>query len=194
MTNKAKIFEKGTMVSATKLPVFTIGLGNVAEHKEVPGTICHENGKVVICTKEQPEGCVYDQERTAVVRVIGEKVLMNGLYDIYAPENSKVEKILSNPVDLFRSLTDEQLEELKPLFEACVRSPRASMAPAEYGRRVIIITDEMISEGITECYNEWEPETPCKLCSGDVFVVTDESQMTGYRIGKDEFSGTHALD
>lgn len=192
MTNNAKIFEKGNIVTATKLSVLTIGIGKVSDLKEVPGTIRHENDKVVIVTKEQPEGCVYDQDRTVVVRVIGGKVLMDGLYDIYAPAVNKVEKLLSNPVSL-DTLTKEQLEELNPILEAG-SDIRPSMAPAESGRRVIVITDEMIAAGITECYNEWEPETATKLCSGDVFVVTDESQMTGYRIGKEEFAGTHTLD
>lgn len=192
MTN-ASIFEKGTIVTATKLQVLTIGLGEVSKLKDVQGTIRHENGKVVIVTKEQPEGCVYEQDRTVVVRVIGDKVLMDGLYDIYAPDHSKVEKLLSNPISLEEELTEEQIEELNPVLEAASEI-RPSMAPAEHGRRVIIITDEMISEGVTQCYNEWEPETATKLYPGDVFVVSDENQMTGYRIGKDEFAGTHALE
>ncbi len=197
MTNNAKIFEKGNIVTATKLSVLTIGIGKVSDLKEVPGTIRHENGKVVIVTKEQPDGCVYDQDRTVVVRVIGGKVLMDGFYDIYAPGSEKVEKLLRNeiPLDILRNtgmITEENYKDLLPILKAG-SDIKPAMAPAEVGRKVIVITDEMITEGITECYNEWEPETATKLCSGDVFVVTDENQMTGYRIGKDEFAGTHTF-
>ena len=193
MTN-AKIFEEGTIVGAKKLSVLTIGIGKVGSLKNAEKVIWRdENGNVVIATKEKPEGCVYDKERTAVVRVIGGKVLMDGLYDIYAPDDSKIEKLLSNPVYIDDILTEEQIQELMPVFIAASEI-RPSMAPEEAGRRVIVITDEMISNGVTVCYNEWEPETACNLSAGDVFVVSDESQMKGYRIGKEEFEGTHAFE
>ncbi len=191
MTN-AKIFENGVVAEATKLSVVTIGIGKVSNLKEVPGTIFHKNGKVVIVTKEQPEGCIYDQDRTVVVRVIGGKVIINGLYDIYAPAESKIEKLLSNPISL-HTLTKEQLEELNPILEAG-SDIRPSIAPAEPGRKVIVITQDMIDAGVTECYNEWEPETATKLYPGDVFLVTDPKLMTGYRIGREEFEATHTIN
>ena len=39
---------------------------------------------------------------------------MNGLYDIYAPDTTKIEKLLSNPFEL-DYLPAKQLDELKPI-------------------------------------------------------------------------------
>ena len=67
MNINEKIINAGTIVSATKLPVITIGIGKVSELKDLPGTIWHEDGKVVIATKEAPDGCTYEQDRVVVV-------------------------------------------------------------------------------------------------------------------------------
>ena len=190
----ARILNEGTIVGATKLPVITIGIGKVSELKDLDGTIWHHNGNVVITTKEAPDGCTYEQDRTVVVRVIGGKVKMNGLYDIYAPNASKIEKLLGNPFDL-ATLPSDQLNELKPIL-AIAAEVRPSIAPAEYGRKVIIITDEMVGEqGYVDCHCPWDPEDVLtKLYTGDIFLVEDEETCKGYRIGKEEFYGTHSLD
>ena len=190
----ARILNEGTIVGATKLPVITIGIGRVSGLEDLPGTIWHEDGKVVIATKEAPEGCTYEQDRTVVVRVIGGKVKMSGLYDIYAPNESKIQKLLSNPFDL-NSLPSEQLNELQPILNVA-SEVRPSIAPAEYGRKVIVITDEMVGEqGYVDCHCPWDPEDVLtKLYAGDIFLVEDEDTCKGYRIGKEEFEGTHQLD
>lgn len=190
-----RILKEGTIVGATKLPVITIGLGRVSELKELDGTIWHDdNGQVVIATKEAPKGCLYDQNRTVVVRVIGGKVKMNGLYDIYAPNNSKIEKLLSNPF-CPHSLPSDQLDELYPILRVAAEL-RPSIAPAEPGRRVIVITDKMVGEqGYIDCHCPWDPDDVLThLYVGDVFLVEDEETCKGYRIGKEEFEGTHTLD
>jgi len=190
-----RILKEGTIVGATKLPVITIGLGRVSELKELDGTIWRDdNGKVVIATKEAPNGCLYDQDRTAVVRVIGGKVKMNGLYDIYAPDNSKIEKLLSNPF-CPRLLPPDQLAELDPILMVASEL-RPSIAPAEPGRRVIVITDKMVGEqGYIDCHCPWDPDDVLThLYVGDIFLVQDEETCKGYRIGKEEFEGTHKLD
>ena len=189
-----RILKEGTIVGATKLPVITIGIGPVSELKDLDGTIWHHDGKVVIATKEAPEGCTYEQERTAVVRVIGGKVKMNGLYDIYAPDAKKIEKLLNNPFDL-KSLPSDQFDELQPILNVA-SEVRPSIAPAEYGRRVIVITDEMVGEqGYIHCHCPWDSDDVLtKLYAGDIFLVEDEETCKGYRIGKEEFDGTHKLD
>lgn len=192
MTYNKEIITRGTIVEATKLPVITIGIGKVADLQEISGFIWHNDcGEMVIRTKEAPTGCIYDQERTAVVRVIGGKVKIEGLYDIYAPADNKIEKLLSTPIDLDIILTPDQRAELKPVLAAGTNI-RPSLAPEETGRRVIIITDEVLkgAESI-KCMCSWNEEAD--LYKGDVFLVEDEATYTGYRIGKEEFEGTHAL-
>lgn len=188
-----KIFELGTIVGARKIEVITIGLGKVKDLGDIKGVIWHnEDGKTVIVTKEAPQGCVYDDDRTVVVRVIDGKVIIGDKYDIYAPGEDKIEKLLRKPYDL-SELSEKQMTELKPLLDVA-SEVRPAIAPGESGRRVIVITAEMISAGVTACYNEWEPETLCALEEGDVFLVSDESQFKGYRIGREEFAGTHQFE
>ena len=188
-----KIFEMGTVVGARKIEVITIGLGQVKDLGNLKDVIWHNaDGKTVIVTKEAPQGCPYDDNRTLVVRVIDGKVLIGGKYDIYAPDEDKIEKLLRKPYDL-SNLSEEQMLELKPLLDVA-SEVRPAIAPGESGRRVIVITKEMIEAGVTECFNEWDPETPCNLEEGDVFLVSDESQFKGYRIGREEFAGTHQFE
>ena len=190
-----RIMKKGTIVEATKLPVITIGLGSVGKLKDLAKTIWHrDDGKVVIVTKEAPAGCIYEQDRTVVVRIIGDKVKMNGLYDIYAPDTTKIEKLLSNPFEL-DSLPAKQLDELKPILEVA-SEVRPSIAPAEYGCKVIDISDEIVGkQGYINCHCPWDPDDiMTKLYAGDIFLVEDEETCKGYRIGKEEFEGTHKLE
>ena len=188
-----KIFEMGAIVGARKIEVITIGLGKVKELSNLEDVIWHNaDGKTVIVTKEAPQGCTYDDDRTVVVRVIDGKVLIGGKYDIYAPGEDKIEKLLRKPYDL-SELSEEQMMDLKPLLDVA-SEVRPAIAPGESGRRVIVITAEMIAAGVTECYNEWDPETPCALEEGDVFLVSDKSQFKGYRIGREEFTGTHQFE
>lgn len=188
-----KIFELGTVVGARKIEVITIGLGQVKNLGNLKDVIWHNaDGKTVIATKEAPQGCAYDDDRTVVVRVIDGKILIDGKYDIYAPSEDKIEKLLRKPYDL-SNLSEEQMAELKPLLDV-TSEVRPAIAPGESGRRVIVITEEMIEAGVTECFNEWDPETPCNLEEGDVFLVSDESQLKGYRIGREEFAGTHQFE
>lgn len=188
-----KIFELGTIVGARKIQVVTIGLGKVKNLGELKDIIWHNaDGKTVIATKEAPQGCTYDDNRTVVVRVIDGKVMIGNKYDIYAPSEDKIEKLLKKPYDLSK-LPEEKMAELKPLLDVA-SDVCPAIAPGESGRRVIVITAEMIAAGVTECYNEWDLETPCVLEEGDVFLVSDESQFKGYRIGCEEFAGTHQFE
>lgn len=192
MAGNNKIFEMGSVVGARKIEVITIGLGKVKNLGVLDGVVWHKYGKTFIATKEAPQGCDYDDDRTVVVRIIDGKVLINGKFDIYAPGEDKIEKLLRKPYDLSK-LSEEQMAELKPLLDVA-SEVRSAIAPGESGRRVIIITAEMIEAGVTECYNEWDPKTPCKLEAGDVFLVSDESKFQGYRIGSEEFVGTHQFE
>ena len=188
-----KIFEKGNIVSATKLPVVTIGIGKVSDLKELDGVFWKDDDcNVIIATKENPAGCLYDQQRNVVVRVIGDCVKMNGLYDIYAPAPNKIEKLLSNPIELDKQLTKQQLEELDEVLSVA-SDVKPSLAPAEPGRKVIVITPEVLDgKEFIKCMCSWGEET--ELYEGDIFLVEDAENFQGYRIGKEEFEGTHKFD
>ncbi len=185
------ILKKGTIVEAIKLPVITIEIGPVKNLKDLSGVIWHDRGNVVIATKEAPDGCIYDQNRIAVVRIINSKVKMNGMFDIYAIDKNKAEKLLNKPFDL-NSLSYEQIKELKPLLDVS-SNICPSVTPAEYGRKVVVITEDMIGEqGYTYCHCSWEPEeVKTKMFKGDVFLIEDEKNCQGYRIGREEFEETH---
>jgi len=173
--------------------VVTIGLGLVKDLGDLKDVIWHNaDDKTVISTKEAPQGCIYADDRTVVVRVIDGKVLIDGKFDIYAPGEDIMEELLRKPYDL-SELSEEQMAELKPLLDVA-SEVRPAIAPGKSGRRVIVITSEMISAGVTVCYNEWDPETPCDLEEGDVFLVSDETTFKGYRIGREEFAGTHRFE
>ncbi len=204
MEKNNQIITNGIHHSATKLSVLTIGLGLASKLGEVEGVIKHTPDGVKITTKEAPNGFIYDDDREAVVRIIGGRVLINGLYDIYCPPSNKLAKLLSNPINL--ELTDEQSRDLAPLLEAA-SEVKPSLAPSESGRVVVVITKELIAkigaDGSDEngeyiyCRDEWDTNpdsTLTKLYADDTFIITDEKNYTGYRIGSEEFCGTHRLD
>ena len=193
------IINSSNVRGATKLPVLTIGLGRVGDLKDVAGVIWHdEDGNVVVSTKENPTGIVYNQDLTLVVRVIGGKVLIGGQYDMYCPASNKIDGLLSNPVNLEDELTAEQLAELQPLFEATT-SVVPSMAPSVPNRKVVVITQDLLCGDDHLPYQlplSWTDGVPSytDLYDGDVFLVEDEESGKGYRIGAQEFAETHVLD
>lgn len=190
MTNNEKIFRNGTVKKAKKLKVLTFSLGTVGELKPLKGVIDRmENGTVRLHTKEAPaEGTAYPVDHVAVVRVLGGRVFIDGKYDIYTLSAEKAAQKLVHSISKEKLVTDKQLKELQPLLD-CGKECRGFITPEEI-RKVIVITEDM---GVDTCYNEWEPETPCPMVPGDVFLVSDEATCTGYRIGKEEFEETHIL-
>lgn len=199
------IFQMGAIVPASKMEVITIGLGRGRDISDLTimrkgceeyKVFCHTpEGDIVVATKEHPEGDTYDGDRTVVVRVLGGQVFLNGLYDLYCPEEERIAKLLGNPFKLDELLTQEQLDELEPvLLAGSVIKP--SLAPEEPGRRVIQITPEMVgADGTVKCQCPWDPEgVLTDMEPGDFFLVQDEATFKGYRIGKEEFEMTHKLD
>ena len=189
------IIRQGRILNVTKLEVITIGLGLVSKLKMAEGLIWkNDSGATVVKTKEAPQGQVYDQDLTLVVRILDGQVLIDGMYDMYCPPNDKVEKLLSKPFKL-ETLTEAQLAELKPLFD-CGSNIRPSIAPADPGRKAILITLEMVgSKGYIECVDRWNEESgqTTKLYPGDYFLVEDVDACEGYRIGGTEFGITHKV-
>lgn len=186
--NNRIIFKKGTIVNAKKLGVLTFSLGEVGKLRPVEGVIEPTNEGVVIHTKESPaEGTLYPSNFIAVIRILGDKILIKGKYDIYAISPEVAKKKLNNPVESVM-LSQKQVELLAKVIVS-TDNLGIYFTPLEM-RRVIIITEDM---KVNTCYNEWDQKTPCHMEVGDVFVVTDEKTYSGYRIGKEEFEETHVL-
>lgn len=210
MTNNieknAQIIANGSIRPATKLSVLTICIGHPDKCAELPGVIEHTPEGTYLITKEATQGIKYGSDRKAVVRILGGKVFLNGQYDIYCPELSKLHKLMKNPVELHDVCTNEQIMDLKPVLDAA-EEITASMAPEEAGRRVVVITPQLIeqigADGTDEKgafileRDEWDddPESHLtRLYSGDIFLISDEDAGEGYRIGKEEFASTHKFD
>lgn len=188
------IIRKGVIVEACKLAVLTFSLGLVGLLKSLADVIIRINGETRLVTKEAPGGCRYDDDWTAVVRVIGGKVFMGMFYDLYALSPAAAIKKLKNKIDV--ELTEEQRAELAPIF-AVASEVKAYLTPEER-RNVVIITPELANligdDSSVMCHNEWDDEgilTPLHI--GDVFVISDIEKGLGYRIGADEFKGTHSI-
>lgn len=204
----ALVVAMGPIRNATKLQVVTIGLGNPDNCKELSGVFKHNpDGTTSVYTKEAPKGIVYTQEGCqVVVRILGNKVLIDGHYDIYCPPATKLPKLLSNPCKIGEVCSKHQVDELWPLFEAAEKII-PSLAPEEPGREVIILSPEMVekigADGTDKkgayilIRDEWDdnPESELtRLYSGDIFLVSNEAKARGYRIGKEEFFLTHRID
>ena len=189
------IIQNGRIQNATKLEVITIGLGRVADLKMAEGLIWrNDDGDVVVKTKEAPNGQVYDQDRTLIVRVMGGIVLIDGMYDMYCPAESKIGKMLSNPIEL-ATLTEAQLKDLKLILD-CASEVKPSLAPADPGRKVIVITQEMVGpKGFITCIDSWNEKSgkETKLYPGDIFLIESIETAKGYRIGQQEFMLTHVI-
>lgn len=188
--------DSGVVRHATKLEVVTIGLGPIKDLGVLCGSIWYDyHGNVVVSTKENPEGFIYNQDRTLVVRILGGQVKIKGRYDLYAPEPEKLHKLLKNRFDV-ASLPERQFEDLEPLF-AVASDIQGAIAPSEE-RWVIVITRAMLRGSdhlVCELPLEWaDKPTFANLYEGDVFVIEDKSSGKGYRIGKEEFELTHKLN
>lgn len=195
--NIQTIINCGHIQEATKLEVITIGLGLIKNLNDFPGYIWHDSeGNIVVATKENPEGIVYDQDRTLVVRILGGEVISkDGMYDIYAPSNEKLPKLLRNRIGI-NKLSMREFDELYPLFKVSSEVTPA-LAPSEE-RLVIVITKNMLAgEKYLTCELPitWSNGVPSytKLYEGDIFVVENVETGKGYRIGKEEFELTHKL-
>lgn len=183
---------------AVKNEVVTILLGKVGEVSDVYGVIwrtVNNPNHTYVVNKENPEGTAYDDDWILVVRIIKGRVLINGMFDLYAVKPEKAEQLAKNKVNLKEYSTPEQMEELKPLLES-TKSVTTVLTPKENRTAILITQDTVERFGNGEeiaCYNEWNEVS--SLVPGDVFIVTkfseSDGEYRGYRIGKEEFEGTH---
>lgn len=163
-----------------------------------------------VCTKEQPDGHIYDENNYQVVlRILDGKVLISGRPDCYCWKIEKLKQVknirdigINSPGALLSlAYVLHQIEDsrekalISDFFCGLRRDLLLVITPAEM-RKCIEITGEMYASGITHCVNQWEEvdekglaeATP--LSVGDFVIVNDQGI---YRIGKEEFNLTHIL-
>lgn len=197
-TLNRNIILHGERHKAVKNKVITILLGKIGEVSDVYGviwrTVSNLNHTYVV-NKDNPNGIAYDNDWILVVRIIKDRVLNNGKFDLYAVKPEKAEQLMKNKVDLKEYSTPVQREQLKSLLES-TKTVTAVLTPKE-NRPAILITQDTVEKfgngKKIACYNEWNEVSI--LEPGDVFIVTrfneKDGEYRGYRIGKEEFERTH---
>ena len=163
----------------------------------------------MIRTKEQPEGCLYDEtEYQIVLRVIDGKVFMNNLLDSYSWKIKKVQSANTRPIgtisaDALLTLTDflptvldpDERKMLADMFVGLNKNLSLITTPEE-NRQCILITPELYEQGVTYCVDDWMEvddegnASTTELNPGDVLIVSSDGV---YCIRRDTFYKTHAL-
>lgn len=161
----------------------------------------------VLITKEQPTGCLYDEDTYQVVcRVINGKLLINGMLDVYTWKQTKVAKMEKRPIGfiegeenlkamLANMPNEEERDMLKDFFALFTFDMSLVHTEAEE-RKCIEVTQELYDSGLQYSVDEWMPEDEngetdaTELNIGDFLIVSDDGV---YCIRHDEFLETHAF-
>lgn len=191
-TMNEQIFLRGTIQQVTKLPLLEISLGQIKYVNELPGVVrLNKVGQKIICCYNYPQGCLFNQENYAIVRVVGDKVLYRvadkDYYDIYAGDRQKNAEIKHLNMHLYE-LPDGQFEQLKPILRTADFLCFGVTDP-EHTERVIRITEEVL-DGATEilCKSTAHPDEKYRrLHLGDVFIVEDARRFIGHSMSKKRF-------
>ena len=167
----------------------------------------------MVITKEQPKGCFYGATAAPVIRVLGGKVLSNGMADAYAwsPETYAKKAKESYPIgfgygasvesvkwamEIVNSIGDPMERELMIKFFLEQPSLRLVFS-AEENRTAIEVTQELFDAGLQYVIDDWMKEDELGLCDvtqlnvGDYLIVTKDGY---YCIRREEFLETHSLD
>lgn len=166
-----------------------------------------------VCTKEQPEGHIYDEATYQVVmRIIAGRVLMTGgRPDAYTWKHTKVAASknirfigtnsaegLINLSEALMSIFDEKEKRLFADMFCNLKKDLLLITSQEEFRFCIEITPELYKAGVTFCVDEWmevdengEAEIT-QLNIGDYLIVS-ENRDSVYCIRHDEFAETHSL-
>lgn len=197
MTENERILREGTIVRATKLQVITIILGRATDFEELEGTVMrNKNGNIYFYSKDSYTKCPSIEYSYVAVRIIGDQVKTDGLYDFYFPEEEELKNLRKNRIKL-GMLTDDQINELVPLLKV---APEISLCltVAEKGCEVVVIDEQMVGEnGYIKCLclDEDDPDGMLRrFYPGDVFVVVDRINCQGYRLSRKEFSDAYKLE
>lgn len=165
--------------------------------------------KQVIITKEQPEGCHYDEDGYQVVlRIIDGRLIINGFLDAYAWKKSKVESKKRIPCGsaskegrknckkLIETIKDDGEKELLRNFFSTFNVDFEIVHTDSEQRRCVEVTQELYDAGLK--YSADEYNTPDK--NGDVegtelrvgdFLVKDGEGA--YCVRREEFLLTYTL-
>lgn len=202
--NKTENTNRWLTVSAkdyTKLPI-----DNIVFHS-FNGLLAKIFRQMVI-TKEQPKGCLYDEETfQVVVRIIDGKILMNGMADCYAWKKSKVQsaknkrpigfsfkgrKTLRQLLATMKSKEEQMM--LKDMLSVFRKDLILIHTDAE-DRKCIEVTQELYDNGMTMVVDEWMPtdengmSDATELNVGDFLVIGEDGV---YCVRGEEFNRTHA--
>lgn len=167
-----------------------------------------------VCTKEQPEGHVYDEATYQVVmRIISGHVLMTGgRPDSYTWKQSKVQssknvrfigcnsaEALINLSTTLMTISDEEEKRLFADMFCNLKKDLLLITSPKEERLCIEITPELYHAGITYCIDEWmEPDENgeadiTQLNIGDYLIVSANKDSV-YCIRHAEFVETHSLE
>lgn len=206
---------KGQIKSCTKIATYAIVFPKW-EELGLWGKIFTMKAK----TKEDPEGCDYDEKKEQIVlRILNGKLLINNFADVYTLEQDKVEvwkqdestkivgtnsKIAKKNLKIFLDSikSKEEQELLEGLFRIVHADFYLIKVPAQE-RSCIEVTKELFDAGLTYCVNTWKKTNENgeaeeqKLTVGDFLICkpnyNGEGYHSVYRIGREEFLATHVI-
>jgi len=167
--------------------------------------------QLVICTKEQPDGCFYDKNQyQLVIRIIAGQVLFGGRIDAYAWKHTKVEAACSRPCglesseakanleDFLQTINDDGEREMMRKFITLFRHNFLIVHTDEEERVAMEVTQKLYDAGLTSVVDSWmEPDDDGNaeetvLEVGDWLVINKE-KGTAYCIRHKEFLMTHRI-
>jgi len=171
-------------------------------------------------TKEQPEGCDYNENKEhIVIRILDGKLMIGGVPDVYTLEQNKVEdwmkdestKIIGTNSKIAKKNTQKVLNLIKSKEEQKLLADMFRLIHADFymikvppqERYYVEITQELYDAGLTYCVNSWVKPNKngnakeLKLKVGDFLICKPKENGEGfrsvYRIGRDEFLATHTI-
>lgn len=191
----------------TKLPMANIVMPSLDEQ----GLMAYVFPGMVI-TKEQPKGCNYGSAASPVLRVLGGRLLKNGMADAYAWDAATYAKkaAKSHPVGFGFGASVESVKwaievlntvkdptERDMLTKFMIEQPSLRLIfSAEEQRRCIEVTQQLYDAGVKECVDEWMSADENGMAEatilnvGDFLIVTENGV---YCIRREEFLGTHTM-
>ncbi|MCI9178355.1 MAG: hypothetical protein HFJ28_07455 [Clostridia bacterium] len=166
-----------------------------------------------IRTKEQPEGCFYDEATYQVVmRVIKGHVLMTGgRPDAYTWKQSKVDssknirligtncaEAVLNLSEIIQTIPDPTEKRLFADMFCRLKDDLLLITSPVEQRSCIEITEELYQSGLTYCVDQWmetDADGKAAVTNLDVgdFLIVSEHKDSVYCIRHDEFMATHCL-
>lgn len=172
-------------------------------------------------TKEDAEGCDYDEKKEyIVIRILNGKVMIGGVPDVYTLEQDKVaewmddeytkvigtnsviaKKNMKKVLSLIKSKEEQKL--LADMFNL-IRADFYLIKVPPQERHCIEVTQELYDAGLTYCINSWiKPDEngeaeEMKLTVGDFLICKPNYDGEGYRsvyhVGREEFLATHTIE